>query len=109
MSDKTILLATTCGCILVCGAFGGFVGAWYRKITNSSPCPKNKKDYVFFSCTGIISAFGIMFLCATAGKLFNQPDLFDSCSFAIGVSLISGYFSIRLLPNSTTSPAIMSS
>lgn len=39
-----------------------------------------------------------MFLCVTAGKLFNQLDMFDSCSFAIGVSLISGYFSMRLLP-----------
>ncbi len=98
MNDRAVLLMSTCGCILIGGAFGGFVGAWYRKITNSSPCPENKKDYAFFACTGIISAFGIMFLCITAGKLFNQPDLVDSCTFAIGVSLISGYFSMRLLP-----------
>lgn len=98
MDSKFIQLWICCACVIVFGGFGGFVGGWYRRKENMHPCPTSKKEYALFTGMGIVCAIGIMFFCMTVSKIFNQQDITDTCSFAIGISVIAGFFSLRLLP-----------
>ena len=98
MDSKLTQFFICCACVIASGGFGGFFGGWYRRKENIHPYPTSKKEYALFTAMGIICAIGIMFFCVTVSKLFNQQDITDTCSFAIGVSVISGFFSLRLLP-----------
>lgn len=91
-------VAIMCSVVIVSGAFGGAIGGLYRKECGSVPFPSRKLAYLWFSLFGVVSAFAVMIVCKWMGLIFENPDSLSKWLYAIGVSVISGFFAMRILP-----------
>lgn len=89
----------TCLCIGMAGAFGGLTGGMYRRLTEMVPCPDAKKDYVCFLLCGAVSAFAAMVICKWLGLVFDNPNPMSRVLYTIGVSMLAGFFAMRILPH----------
>lgn len=88
-----------CVVVAMCGAFGGFVGGVYRWKCGISPKPSSKWEYCCFSLCGLVSAFAIMLVCKWMGLVFDNPSSLSKGLYVIGISIVAGFFAMRILPH----------
>jgi len=93
-----VQLIVVCVTILLFGAFGGVSGGLYRYKCNHMPFINKKRDFFIFAFSGIACAFGVIVLCSGIGSIFSKSDIFSQGLYLIGISLVSGFFAMRLLP-----------
>lgn len=91
-------LLVVCLVIIITGGIGGVAGGLYNNKCKHSPAINNWKDWFIFTSSGVVSAFGVIVVCSGIGSMFNQPDKFANGLYLIGISLLSGFFAMRLLP-----------
>ena len=85
--------------VLVFGGIGGFVGGTYRKRHGIEPSVNSWKDGTVFFLCGVISAFGVVALCSGVASFFDKAAVLHKGISLVGVSLLSGFFSMRILPH----------
>ena len=89
---------TMCLVIGVSGAIGGAIGGLYRTKCNLKPFPSRVREYLWFALFGFVAAFAIMIICKWMGLIFENPDSSARLLYSIGVSIVSGFFAMRILP-----------
>ncbi len=94
--QKFLILFMT---VLVFGGIGGFVGGTYRKRHGIEPSVNSWKDGTVFFLCGVISAFGVVSLCSGVASFFEKAAVLNKGISLVGVSLLSGFFSMRILPH----------
>ena len=92
-------LIVVCVCIFVFGGLGGVSGGLYRYKCNHFPCIDHWRDFLIFTLSGIVCAFGVIVLCTGIGAVFDRSNVFSQGLYIIGISLVSGFFAMRLLPS----------
>lgn len=85
--------------VLVFGGIGGFTGGTYRKRHGIEPSINTWKDGTVFFLCGVISAFGVVALCSGVASFFDKAAILHKGISLVGVSLLSGFFSMRILPH----------
>lgn len=98
-SLDNIRIVVLCAVIAVCGAFGGVVGGFYRWKCGICPKPSSRMEYFYFALFGIVSAFAIMLVCKWMGLVFDNPGSLSKGLYVIGISVVSGFFAMRILPH----------
>ena len=92
-------LVVVCCCIFLFGGIGGIAGGLYRYKCGHFPCISRWRDLLFiFPLSGMVCAFGVVVLCSGIGSIFDRSNLFSLGLYVIGLSLVSGFFSMRIIP-----------
>ena len=91
-------VVVVCAMVAVFGAFGGFVGGLYRRKCDIIPKPQNWRERFCFMLYGVVSAFAVMVMCKWLGLVFDNPDAYTRGLYIVGISVVSGCFSMRIIP-----------
>lgn len=88
-----------CLIIIAMGGCGGFAGGLYNNKCKHIPAIDGWKDILVFIMSGVVCAFGVIILFSYAGVILNDNNTELSTGlYLIGISLMSGFFAMRLLP-----------
>jgi len=98
-AQDNVKVVVLCAVVAACGAFGGFVGGIYRWKCGISPKPSSKWEYGCFALCGLVSAFAIMLVCKWMGLVFDNPSSLSKGLYVIGISIVAGFFAMRILPH----------
>lgn len=98
-AQDNIKVIVLCVVVALCGAFGGFVGGIYRWKCGISPKPSCKAEFCCFALCGLVSAFAIMLVCKWMGLVFDNPSSLSKGMYVIGISVVAGFFAMRILPH----------
>ena len=98
MGEFPFSLFVVCLVIIIMGGIGGFAGGLYNNKCNHSPAIDGWKDIFVFIMSGIICAFGVVIVFTCAGSMLDDKDNFAKGLYLVGISLMSGFFAMRLLP-----------
>jgi len=92
------LLYKICVVIIITGGVGGIAGGLYNKHRNFPLAIEKGWDYVTYFFCGVVCSFGVAVLCTTISSLLSNSGENNKALYLIGISLLSGFFSMRLLP-----------
>jgi len=100
MEGLSLLYSIIITCIVIAfsGAFGGIIGGLYRVKCNNAPFPSRIREFLWFALFGVVAAFAVMIVCKWMGLIFENPDSLSKWLYAIGVSIVAGFFAMRILP-----------
>ena len=84
--------------IILTGGVGGVFGACYRRKCHLEPYFQEWWDMVVFGGAGAASAFAVIVVCKGLGLVFGDPSSFYLAFKLYGLTFVSGFFAMRLLP-----------
>lgn len=97
-SDESLMLAGVILVVSVCGAFGGIAGGLYRKKCGHKPSLVTWGDVLIFAASGIVCAYGIILFGTGITNMFSKVSNYEKAFYLIGLSIVSGFFAMRLIP-----------
>lgn len=84
--------------IILTGGFGGILGSCYRRKCRTEPYFQEWWDVVIFGGAGAASSFAVIVICKGLGLIFENTDPFSQAFKLYGLTFVSGFFAMRLLP-----------
>ena len=84
--------------IMLTGGLGGILGACYRRKCCTEPCFQRWSDIFAFGGAGAASAFSVIVVCKGLGLIIESQDLFAQTFKLYGLTFVSGFFAMRLIP-----------
>lgn len=85
--------------IILTGGVGGVFGACYRRKCHTEPCFQEWWDLFVFGGAGAASAFAVVVVCKGLGLAFGDSEPFYLAFKLYGLTFVSGFFAMRLLPS----------
>ena len=96
--DATLLLVGVILIVSICGALGGIACGLYRKKCGHNPSLVSLTDVGVFAMSGIVCAYGIILFGTGVANMFGQVGNHVKAFYLIGMSVVSGFFAMRLIP-----------